>query len=88
MKSAPAAGWESASGWYQRFIVRSMASADNLPAMFDPISAILLAVLVATTVLYWLRVREQVHQRRLRSRLDDVRHLTAVVRASLVQQRS
>jgi hypothetical protein len=48
----------------------------------------LLFSLAATAVLYWLRVAEQVRDRRIQQRLSEIRHVTAVVRAFFAEQRA
>lgn len=47
----------------------------------------LLIVLAATAGLYWLRVNEQTRNRRVQERLSQIRHVTAVVRASIAEGR-
>lgn len=47
----------------------------------------LLASLLAAAALYWLRVGEQVHARRLDERMNEIRHVTAVLRATLSRDR-
>jgi hypothetical protein len=51
------------------------------------LGGLLLTALVAAGVLYWLRVVERVHERRVERRIADIRHVAATVRASFAQQR-
>jgi hypothetical protein len=50
--------------------------------------ALLLVSLLATANLYWLRVHEQIRQRRLQQRLAKVRRTAAEARVSLADRRS
>jgi hypothetical protein len=50
--------------------------------------ALLLVSLVATANLYWLRVGEQIRERRLQQRLAKVRRTAAEARVSLADRRS
>jgi len=47
----------------------------------------LLLVLVVGASLYWLRVNEQTRNRRIQERLSEIRHVTAVLRASIAEGR-
>jgi len=47
----------------------------------------LLLVLVLGASLYWLRVNEQTRNRRIQERLSEIRHVTAVLRASIAEGR-
>jgi len=51
------------------------------------LSVLLLGSLLATAVLYWLRVAEQMHARRTEERLAEIRHATAVTRTALAERR-
>lgn len=51
------------------------------------LGGLLLTALIATALLYWLRVGEQARQRRIEQRLAQIRHVAAVVRASFAEQR-
>lgn len=47
----------------------------------------LVVVLIATAALYWLRMGEQTRDRRIQERLWQIRHVTAVLRASIAEGR-
>ncbi len=51
------------------------------------LGGLLLIALMATGILYWLRLGERVHERRVEQRIADIRHAAATVRASFAQQR-
>jgi hypothetical protein len=48
---------------------------------------LLIAILCSAAVMYAWLISERVHERRVRGRLDETIHLTAVVRTSLAQRR-
>lgn len=50
--------------------------------------ALTLAALADGTVLYALMAARRTHQRRLKARLDDSRHLYSVVRITLADRRT
>jgi len=51
------------------------------------LGAMLLLSLVAAASLYWLRVGEQVRERRIQRRLANVRRMAAETRVSLADRR-
>jgi hypothetical protein len=52
------------------------------------VSVALVAILCATAFLYAALISRRVRDRRVRGRIHDTIHLTAVVRASIAQRRS
>ncbi len=50
------------------------------------VSALLLMALGATAVLYAALISQRVHDRRLRSRMDQTLHVSAVARARLAER--
>ena len=51
------------------------------------LGAALVILLASTAILFWIRVREQVYERRVQRRIHGIRHLTAVMRAYFAEQR-
>ncbi|HEX6138965.1 MAG TPA: hypothetical protein VF013_00700 [Candidatus Limnocylindria bacterium] len=54
----------------------------------DPLIGLLALALLDAAILYAFVVSRRVHERRIRQRIDETRHLAAVLRAGLAAQRA